>query len=212
MKVVLFGGGILSKQYPEYVQDEDFDIIIFSNTNTDSELGQAMFENVAVPSKLLQDLLPHQKMIHLSTSAVYSGLTGIVTEDSRLTWPLTSYELAHQLMSDVITFSKKPVVSLRLASMTIKKIQEEVIETGIVKRCRGNARRSILKRKDFFETVKTVVENFVPGIYNVSSFDTTSLEIEDALVKKYTCMSVYDEDAVVAYNFFVTNSVESRHQ
>ncbi len=206
MKVVLYGGGLLEGIYPAYVPGEDFDVLIFSNTNTDAGIGLAMFENVAVPSKFIEDLLPHQKMIHLSTAAVYANLTGVVDESSELTWPMNNYELAHQFFSDIVTFCNKPVVCLRLASTNVHKIHEDVLATGVVKRCLKNARRSILKQSDFYSAITKVLNNFVPGVYNVSSLDTTSTDIENALVSKYKCPSVYIEDSTVGYDFFVKNN------
>lgn len=152
---------------------------------------------------LLSKLNENQTLMYASSASVYGNCTvPFVNEDYELQKPYNMYDLTKQMIDNYCLTTKQKARIFGLRFGTVNGYSPALRDDVMINAMTSNAwktnkvilfnpatRRSILGITDLVLAIKTIINSNVSigGIYNLSSFTSTSGEIAETVAKKLNC-------------------------
>jgi UDP-glucose 4-epimerase len=172
----------------------------------------AAFANNVRSFTRLVDALDGQRLIFMSSSSLYSGVSGEATEDLTLSRPETCYDQTMYERDLYAAASGKDCYGLRLGTvcgaspnlrsdLMLNKMYLDARHTGVIRVANPECSRPLLAMADLCRAVHRIVHwpERIPGIYNVASFNgtigdiaTEAARLLDALLEPAPPSPTYD--------------------
>lgn len=144
--------------------------------------------NVRNFSNLIKKLNPTVRVIYASSSSVY-GTTGKTnsTESDKSIEYLNNYDLTKSVLDEVaqnFIYTGRPIVGLRFGTVCgaspvlrtdilLNSMVKSALHNKIINVTNPNIHRPFLDIEDLTKSILVILENFVPGIYNLASENNT---------------------------------------
>jgi len=181
-----------------YISDntEEADVIILLAGLSSVQLCKGNFHNafehnVMAFSNIANLLKPEQTLIYASSSSVYGAHDSYYAyESDKLKAPLNPYDHTKQLIDQIYLqeYSHKNIIGLRFGTVNgfsknfrtdvmLNAMSYSAIEDKCVNVFNGDTRRSILGITDCCRAIQSIIDNPMPGIYNLASLDSTSRQL-----------------------------------
>lgn len=222
--LLLFGkdlGYSYKEDYRKIQTLRNIDYVVLLSNHSSVQMAafdpdQAWSNNVDGLRRIIRMLTDDQKLIYISSGSVYGNSPIENTEDSININPLNAYDLT-KITMDIIAnesiASGKNIVGLRLGTVNghsqnlrgdlmVNMMVKSALEEGKINLSNGDFNRAILGMKDLVRAIRTIIDSdFVSGMYNVSSLNSTISDIAKT-VAKVTDVPVIDHGLVgKTYNF-----------
>lgn len=150
-----------------------------------NNLRSAWRNNVDNFVGLLARISPVQKLIYASSGSVYGMVGRDCLESDSLFSPVDVYDLTKQTIDNVSSIhidAGYQIAGLRLGTVNgpslnlrvdlmLNKMVASSLDENVVRVTNQNAWRSVLSISDFCRAIRKIIDGFVPGIFNLSSFD-----------------------------------------
>jgi len=171
--------------------------------------------NVTNFNNIAELLSNNQTLIYASSGSVYGMNCINAHEDQNDFLPVNNYDLSKYMLDlyaeKYITKGKK-IIGLRLGtvngySLNLRNelmINSMVVNGEMTKGIKVNnltINRPILGMNDLCRAISAIIDNPIPGIYNLASFNSTVDEISDSVAKTINVPRIVVSDTNNAYNF-----------
>lgn len=207
--------------YRSYSRFEDVDVIIHLAGH--SSVGRSIADpdgawenNVIGFRKLVKSLGKDQLLINASSGSVYGNNSGISAEHHGLTPPSNTYDLS-KMCGDLISTegiqNGAQIVSLRFGTVAgyssnmrwdliVNKMSRDAAKLAKVQVVNPKVRRGVLFLPDLVKAINLIISQPVPGIYNLSSINTSVGELGEIISAKYAAaLNVREEMTLSGYDF-----------
>jgi nucleoside-diphosphate-sugar epimerase len=207
--------------YRNYARFDEFEVIIHLAGH--SSVGKSIADpdgawenNVIGFRKLVRSLGKNQLLINASSGSVYGSNPGISSERNGLIPPSNTYDLS-KMCGDLISSegiqNGAKIVSLRFGTVAgfsdnmrwdliVNKMFQDATKQGKVNAINPKVRRGVLFLPDLLKAIDLIISNPVPGIYNLSSINTSVGELAGVISKKYSAdLSLSEKQTLSSYDF-----------
>jgi nucleoside-diphosphate-sugar epimerase len=207
--------------YRNYARFDDFEVIIHLAGH--SSVGKSIADpdgawenNVIGFRKLVRSLGKNQLLINASSGSVYGSNPGISSERNGLIPPSNTYDLS-KMCGDLISSegiqNGAKIVSLRFGTVAgfsdnmrwdliVNKMFQDATKQGKVNAINPKVRRGVLFLPDLLKAIYLIISNPVPGIYNLSSINTSVGELAGIISKKYFAdLTLSEKQTLSSYDF-----------
>lgn len=187
----------------------------------------ALINNVSKFINFTKLLNQDQKFIYMSSASVYGDTNGECVDETRhLSYPHNIYDFTKQVVDEYMAKTDYNYYGLRLGTVNgkspntrhdliINAMVKSAQELGYINVFDQHLNRAMLDIHDLCRLIHTIVNSKkrVPGIYNVSSFNTTVGEIGQCISKVLNVdiktPVVIESETKSSYNFRMnTNKIE----
>jgi 2-polyprenyl-3-methyl-5-hydroxy-6-metoxy-1,4-benzoquinol methylase len=203
----------------------NFDIIILTcgvcSPNEKTNFSENVYKELLSYTYILDNLLPTQKLIYMSSSSVYGDTNNSVSDENSKITINNTYDLG-KIYRDNLK-SNKMVFGLRLGTVSgilpYTKIKESLINKSVLDAKKNNRvsffdkniNRSIIGPRDLGRVIKTIIENGCldnSGVYNINSFNINIEELQSIILEYYPmCEFEYTPENYTPYNFKTTSAL-----
>lgn len=204
----------------DYISKFDAIILLAGHSSVNmcsKEITSCFNNNVNNFINLISKLDKRQTLIYASSGSVYGNLTTKETdEDDMLIFkPINNYDLTKYILdAHALRFIKDGynIIGFRFGTVNgwSPNIREELMINSMIKKSIEAGKilinnkdivRPILGIADVSRAVHTVIENPIPGIYNLASFYDTVENISNIVGRLTSACIDIQPDIVGAYNF-----------
>ncbi len=217
------GGG----DYRNFSRFGEFDVIIHLAGH--SSVGKSVADpegawenNVIGFRKLVKLLRKNQLLINASSGSVYGNNSGVSSEQNGLTPPSNTYDLS-KMCGDLISTegiqNGAQIVSLRFGTVAgfssnmrwdliVNKMFLDATRQGKVNSVNPKVRRGVLFLPDLMKAINSIILRPIPGIYNLSSMNTSVGELGEIISNKFAAdLNVRDEQSMSSYDFHLNTEL-----
>ena len=213
--------------YRTFNNYKEFDVIIHlaghSSVRKSIDDPEGAWENNVIGfRKLVKGLGSHQLLINASSGSVYGNNSGISSENDGLTPPSNTYDLS-KMCGDLISTegiqNGAQIVSLRFGTVAgsssntrwdliVNKMFQDATKLGKVNVVNPKVRRGVLFLPDLSEAINLIISNPIPGIYNLSSINTSVGEIAEVISRKFdSALDIREETTISNYDFHLSTEL-----
>jgi nucleoside-diphosphate-sugar epimerase len=215
--------------YSLYTKEElkQFDVIIVlaghSSVKTCDGLIQSPWKNNVTNFTSLLSKIDNQVVIYASSASVYGSSNNykIYTEQSIDFMPLNNYDITKYVIDQqaLIEIQKgKKVIGLRFGTVNgwspqlrVDVMINSMIHNILMKKnlliMNKHINRAILGIEDLCRAIYSCIQKPVPGIYNLSSFNTTVEEVSSFISNKLNVSIIDQGNSNATYNFALDTSL-----
>lgn len=213
--------------YRTFNNYKEFDVIIHlaghSSVRKSIDDPEGAWENNVIGfRKLVKGLGSNQLLINASSGSVYGNNSGISSENDGLTPPSNTYDLS-KMCGDLISTegiqNGAQIVSLRFGTVAgsssntrwdliVNKMFQDATKLGKVNVVNPKVRRGVLFLPDLLEAINLIISDPIPGIYNLSSINTSVGEIAEVISRKFdSALDIREETTISNYDFHLNSEL-----
>ena len=213
--------------YRAFNNYREFDVIIHlaghSSVRKSIDDPEGAWENNVIGfRKLVKGLDSNQLLINASSGSVYGNNLGISSENDGLTPPSNTYDLS-KMCGDLISTegiqNGAQIVSLRFGTVAgsssntrwdliVNKMFQDATKLGKVNVVNPKVRRGVLFLPDLLEAINLIISHPIPGIYNLSSINTSVGEIAEVISRKFeSALDIREETTISNYDFHLNTEL-----
>jgi len=201
---IVFQYGDISEYDYVYDRTSEADVIVLLAGLSSVQLcrkrfHEALLQNVMAFSRIANRLTNKQQLIYAGSSSVYGAHDSYYAyESDQLKDPLNPYDHTKQLIDKIYLqeYSDKNITGLRFGTVNgfsrnfrtdvmLNAMSYSAIQDKCVNVFNGDTRRSILGITDCCRAIQNIIDNPIPGIYNLASFDSTSRQLGKQTAKHF---------------------------
>lgn len=166
-------------------------------------------------------LNPRQKFIYASSSSVYGNTYNCIADESYIQKnPHNEYDFAKQVIDKYMEITNLNYYGLRLGTvngyspktrydLVVNAMVKDAKTKGVISIYNGKINRPILDIQDLNRAIYTIInsQNSKPGIYNISSFNSSIYSIGKTVsqIMNVPFVQKYDDKQQTTYNFAISN-------
>jgi nucleoside-diphosphate-sugar epimerase len=205
---------------------QDYDVVIILTAHSSVSLCVtdpvgAIRNNVWNPMRIAHMLSPKQKFIYASSTGVYGQTTQACTESDVTYQHHNWYDITKQTLDvgmEKLISEGGQIVGLRFGTVcgVAPNMRKDLFLNSMVHHActqnqlwfnNANSRRSVLATSDLVQAFQTLLDSdFVPGIYNLKSFDTHMAEAAHTVANQLSVPITKKPDDTNSYDFVVDHT------
>lgn len=175
---------------------------------------EAWDNNVEKFRMMIEDMSDDKLLIYASSASVYAQIPEPATEQSATSSirPYDCTKVVCDTLAEMYINQGKKIVGLRLGTVAgLSRIQridtivnamtKSALDRRVVSCVDPEVRRSILFLPDLAKAIQLIINNPVPGIYNLGSLDTTVGEIAETISTSLDAGLIVDDRRSNFYDF-----------